>query len=428
MRYPPPGYYKDLVFPTRFLIPIRFNYSFAISCDVESNPEALIVIQRKQGKAVHGHVIKYGINPDAHLWFSLVDFIDAEVKDGLSFYCDMRKDGEKPNGFTLATVLKDCSMRTEIGFGEQVHVEVIKIGFFVDIFVGSSLVDLYAKCSEMDFANGAFLSVPEWIMQHLGVHCLMGDVQTLVNWGEKPSLCILRSSKLVLSLTNIKARQRKPRVILPNGHKGIRPNQFILASLVSAATDLGDQAYAESIHACICKYGFEYDNFTNNALLVMYMKLGSVQKGYISYRDLASWNALLSGFDDDATSHQGPRMFKQMLVEGFKPDMYTLLQHLRNFTCLSDVKLRKKDLLAWTAIISAYISSDEVYRAVNCFCQMQKEVLKPNEFALSSCLSGCSDLATQETRKQFHSWALKLGMARATHVASALVNMSKLTS
>lgn len=101
--------------------------------------------------------------------------------------------------------------------------------------------------------------------------------------------------------------------------------------------------------------------------------------------------------------------------------------------CLDDAgiifhRLCKKDLLAWTAIISAYISSDEVYRAVNCFCQMQKEGLKPNEFALSSCLSGCSDLATQETRKQFHSLALKLGMARATHVASALVNMSKLTS
>ncbi|KAF7143899.1 hypothetical protein RHSIM_Rhsim05G0025900 [Rhododendron simsii] len=216
MRYPPPGYYKDLVFPTRFLIPIRFNYSFAASCDVESNPEALIVIQRKQGKAVHGHVIKYGINPDAHLWFSSVDFIpsvgvcgsqvlddmpkrdvvswtaliaglitDGYSRDGLSFYCDMRKDGVKPDGFTLATVLKDCSMCTEIGFGEQVHVEVIKIGFLVDISVGSSLVDLYAKCSEMEFANGAFLSMPEWIMQYLGVHCLMG----MLGWVKEKKRC-----------------------------------------------------------------------------------------------------------------------------------------------------------------------------------------------------------------------------------------------
>lgn len=64
-------------------------------------------------------------------------------------------------------------MCTEIGFGEQVHVEVIKIGFLGDIFVESSLVDLYAKCGEM-VANRVFLSMPEWIMQYLGVHCLMG--------------------------------------------------------------------------------------------------------------------------------------------------------------------------------------------------------------------------------------------------------------
>ncbi|KAG5547257.1 hypothetical protein RHGRI_013059 [Rhododendron griersonianum] len=344
MRYPPPGYYKVLVFATRFLIPIRINYSVAASCDEESNPEAPIVIER--------NVVSLGLITDGY------------SRDGLSFDCDMRRWWEAEWVYLGYCLERRCSNSGKLRETQSMHSTLIKVGVELDQY----------------------------------------------------------------------ARRRKPQSFLPNGHKGIRPNQFILASLVSAATDLGDQAYGESIHACICKYGFEYDNFTNNALLVMYMKLGSVQKGCISYRDLASWNALLSGFDDDVTSHQGPRMFKQMLVEGFKPDMYTLLQHLRNFTCLSDVKfgkqvyahnvkLRKKDLLAWTAIISAYISSDEVYRAVNCFCQMQKEGLKPNEFALSSCLSGCSDLAIQETRKQFDSLALKLGKARATHVASALVNM-----
>lgn len=32
---------------------------------------------------------------------------------------------------------------------------------------------------------------------------------------------------------------------------------------------------------------------------------------------------LSSGFDDEVTGYQGPRIFKQMLVEGLKPDMNT---------------------------------------------------------------------------------------------------------
>lgn len=69
-----------------------------------------------------------------------------------------------------------------------------------------------------------------------------------------------------------------------------------------------------------CLYMQVWFDLTNNAFILMDMKLGSVQKGClvfdtINYHDLASCNAPLSGFDDDVTSDQGPRMFKQMLVK-----------------------------------------------------------------------------------------------------------------
>lgn len=49
-----------------------------------------------------------------------------------------------------------------------------------------------------------------------------------------------------------------------------------------------------------------------------------------------------SGFDDDVTGYQGPRIFKQMLVEGLKPDMYTFCSIARNVACLSNVKIGKQ--------------------------------------------------------------------------------------
>ncbi|GFY98435.1 tetratricopeptide repeat (TPR)-like superfamily protein [Actinidia rufa] len=533
----------------------------------------------KEGKAIHGHVIKNGTDPDDHLWNCLANFYakcgshqfarkvfeemperdvvswtsliaglidDGYERDGLRLFCDMHKDGLRPNGCTLATSLKGCSMCLDIDLGEQILGEVIKIGFLDDLFVGSSLVDLYAKCGEMELANRAFLSIPEWNVVSwsalLSGYAQSGEGEevlklfsTMTEFEMKFSCFTLatvlkgcsKSGKLreaqalhsmaikvgcevqeyvSCSLLNIYSnlgqsddalkvfgRIKDPNIVAWSEmidclnqqglskeaaelfglmrHKGIKPNQFTLTRLVSAATDLCDQHYGESIHACIVKYGFESDNYINNALTVMYMKLGSVRKGWLVFetiidRDLASWNALFSGVDNDETCGKKMRIFKQILADGLKPDIYTFCSVLRHFTCLSDVKfgeqvhahivkgglsgnnyvgtalinmyannrrlagagiifnrLQKKDLLTWTVIIAGYVQNDEGDKAIECFSQMQQEGLKPNEFTLSSCLSACSNLATLETGRQFHSLALKFGISGSTYVASALVDM-----
>ncbi|KAL6974520.1 hypothetical protein U1Q18_028705 [Sarracenia purpurea var. burkii] len=508
MRHPPPCF-RVLVFPTRILVSTRQNSSVGALCVVESIVEASLQLQENfhnfpkdlssqssstlsgpsklcsadsremiekdvvmlgeeesefivrkgklrrysstlhicalerflnEGKAVHGQLIKSGIDPDSYSWNSLANFYakcgshrcarqvlhempkrdvvtwtaliaglidDGYNRDGGLLFSDMRNDGVRPNGFTLTTAFKGCSMCLDIDFGEQLHTEIIKIGFFSDIFVGSCLVDFYAKCGEMKLANRVLLSMLGW---------------NLVSWSA-----------------------------LLNGH-----------------TQIGE---GEEILKMFFKSGFESDKFINNALVVMYMKLGSVQEGWLLFdtiidRDLASWNALLSGYDNDETCDQGPRIFKQMLVEGFKPDMYTFCSILRHSICLSNVKFgkqvhahsvksglsgdssigtalinmysnnrcledvgiifhrfHKKDLLTWTVIIASYVQNDESDKAVKCFSQMQHEGLKPNEFTLSSCLSGCSNLANLDTGRQFHSLAVKLGMSKDTYAASALVDM-----
>ena len=117
-------------------------------------------------------------------------------------------------------------------------------------------------------------------------------------------------------------------------HTRIRLNQFIFASLISAAASLGDNHYGESIHACVCKYGFKSDILISNAFVTMYMKTQSVENGWQFFKammieNLASRNNLLSGFCDTETCDQGPRIFIQLLVEGFEPNMYTFISILK---------------------------------------------------------------------------------------------------
>lgn len=532
-----------------------------------------------EGKAVHGQVIKNGMDPDLDFWDLLVslyvkcgslqcarqvldemperDVVSWTVlikglvdegfsRDGVRLYGEMRKDGIRSEGETLVSVLKACLVCLELEFGLQLHAEVIKMGFFSNFLVGSAFVEIYSKCGLMELASMSFFyiskkSVVSWNALIDG-YALMGDWEEILKLfceirelelkhGKFTLLTVLKSCAHLGNLRGGKAvhaqaikfgseldkylscyllnmyskcefpeyalkvfqRIRSPKIVAWSAmihclhqqgqsqeaaemfclmrHSGVSPNEFTLASLISASTSLGYWKYSESIHACAYKYGFQSDNFISNALVTMYMKTGFVNNGWkvfnaMSIRDTASLNALLSGFHDNRASHLGPKIFREMLVIGLEPDICTFISILKSCSnildvgfgkqvhahiikddlssnghvgtalldmyakcrCLEDAdvilnELTERDLLTWTAIISNYAQSNQGQKAIKCFSQMQQEGLKPNEFTFSSCLSGCSSLVLLECGRQLHSLTIKSGLSCNTYVATALVDM-----
>ncbi|XWS09755.1 hypothetical protein CRYUN_Cryun39dG0016500 [Craigia yunnanensis] len=530
-------------------------------------------------KVIHGKIIENGFEPDLHLWNSLVNvyakcgsfgyackvldriperdvvswtaLFSGLVNEGygsdvLGLYCFMKKDGILPNGHCLVTALKACSLSLELFFGTLLHGEGVKVGVLLDVFVGSSLVDLYAKCGEMKLAERVFVymdkkNVVSWNAL-LNGYALKGDAGkvldlfqgmteselrcskfTLSNvlkscaylgnltWGliahslviktgcehdEFVGCCLLDMySKCGLAEDALKAfkRVQEPNIVAWSAMidclneqgqiqeaanmfclmrcKGISPNQHTFASIAGAATNLGDRFYCEGIHACILKYGFESENFLSNALIAMYMKIRSVQNGWQVFKEMSSWNsdswnALLSGPHDDKTCDQGPSIFHKMLAEGFRPDICTFTSILRSCSSLLNLKfgqqvhahiikndlndnnivgtslidlyaksrfledaellfsqLIEKDIFSWTALIAGYAQTDRLEKAIKCFNQMQRQVVKPNEFTLATCLSSCSKMATLENGQLLHSMAIKAGHFSDLFVSCTIVDM-----
>ncbi|KAM6599715.1 hypothetical protein CsatA_019324 [Cannabis sativa] len=531
------------------------------------------------GKAIHGQVIKYGMDPDSHVWISLVNVyakcgdrvyarqVFAEMPerdvvswtaliqgsvaegygiDGVLLLSEMKKDGIRPNEFTLATGLKACSLCLELDFGKQLHSESLKAGYFSDLFVGSSLVDLYTKCGAMELADSVFFCMPEqnavsWnallsgyaekgdSQEVLKLFCRMRQLKNVLNnyilsavlrgctnGGNLRQGQVLHSlalkvgcefdeflgcnlvymySKCGLATDALKVfvRIKNPDIVACSamitcfGQQkqwqeaahlfrlmrciGILGNHFSFSSILSSATDMGDLQYGESIHACVWKSAFQYDLTVSNALITMYAKIGCVQDAIRVFEaikdcDLVSWNALLSGFHDYENCNLGPRMFRQMLVEGFKPNMYTFISILRSCSSLLDVGLGKqihalsiknslhdnvfigtalidmyaktrclkdanlafsrlpnRDLLTWTTIITGYAQTGQAENAVSLLNQMRREGVRPNGFTLASCLNSCARIATLEHGLQLHSLAFKDGHTDDCFVNSALVDM-----
>ncbi|KAB1209471.1 hypothetical protein CJ030_MR6G018854 [Morella rubra] len=366
-------------------------------------------------------------------------------KEALKLFCRMRESEMKFNKFTLSTILKGCAASGNLREGQAVHSVAIKMGYELDEFLGCSLVDMYSKCGLAYDALKAFQQIKD---------------PDVVAW-----------SAMITCMDQQGHSQEAAELFWLMRHAGVPPNQFSFASLVSAATDLEYLEYGESLHACICKYGFETEMSVSKALITMYMKNRCPQSGALVFEamtdhDLVSWNALLSGCHGYESSDLGQRIFYQMLEEGFMPNIYTYISVLRSCSSLSDIgfgrqvhaliikasldgndfvgitledmyakskcledadvvfnRLINRDLFAWTVSITGNAQNDRAEKAIKCFSLMQQEGVKPNEFTLSGCLGGCSHIAALETGQQLHYMAIKAGQFGDVFVSSALVDM-----
>ncbi|CAM8958057.1 unnamed protein product [Rhodiola kirilowii] len=71
----------------------------------------------------------------------------------------MMHAGFTPNLYTYSSVLSFCGDVPALQWGRQTHCCIIKPGFDSDVVVGSSLIDMYAKCGRLDAARRIFDSL-----------------------------------------------------------------------------------------------------------------------------------------------------------------------------------------------------------------------------------------------------------------------------
>ncbi|GAV71068.1 PPR domain-containing protein/PPR_2 domain-containing protein/PPR_3 domain-containing protein, partial [Cephalotus follicularis] len=76
-------------------------------------------------------------------------------------YVDMQCLNFRPNISTFASVIGACSVLSAFEVGQQVQSQLMKTDFFLDIKMGSALLDMYAKCGRIEDARKVFDHMPE---------------------------------------------------------------------------------------------------------------------------------------------------------------------------------------------------------------------------------------------------------------------------
>ncbi|KAL4198054.1 hypothetical protein AMTRI_Chr03g138300 [Amborella trichopoda] len=284
---------------------------------------------------IHVEALKRGLNSDGFVGSSLIDgysklreigearqaFADISKVDLVSWNvminayiensCDeeaietfsqMRREGLKPDGFTLTSILGAFSEGHEVG--DQLHGCLIKEGLAFKTPVVNALLTMYSKSKKMGSSSKLFARM---------------QAPNLISW-----------TAMISGFAQNDLNHEAVRFYQGMQREGMRENQFTLASVLPAYGGLATLQQSQQVHARILKLGFVSDVLVANALIDSYSKCGSLLEAHLlfqtlNYRDVVSFTVMIGAFSQHGKSKEALSLFKRMEREGMRPDEITFL-------------------------------------------------------------------------------------------------------
>lgn len=231
----------------------------------------------------------------------------------LKLFSRMQSEGILPNEFTFVGVLNACSDVATLSEGKQIHAYLVKLGFELQMYIKSALVDMYAKCSNVEDARKGFDQLNNACESDtvLWTTIIGGYVK---NGQEEEALDLF-------------VRMQK---------RGILPNNLTIATVLRACSSLAALEQGKQIHGLALKYGFGLGIPLGSALSTMYAKSGDLEDCSLVFRrmpqrDVIAWNSVISGFSQNGCGMEALDLFEEMKQEGTEPDSVTFINLL--FAC-----------------------------------------------------------------------------------------------
>eukprot|EP01018_Ginkgo_biloba_P032702 Gb_11925 [translate_table: standard] len=451
--------------------PDDFTFTFALKACA-----GLSALQ--EGKDIHYHIIKNGIELNVFLGAALIDMyakcesiedalhvfdkmsardvvswnamISGYVQNGhaneaLAVFHQMQLADVKPNSVTIVCVLPACAQLAALKQGEQIQNYIIKSEFESDISVRTALIDMYAKCGDIQIARKLFdktlkRNVVSWNAM------ITGYAQ---NGYFNEALNLFRQMHLA----------------------GVQYNRVTLLCVLPACAHLVALHKGMEIHENIVKSGFESDISVGNALIDMYANCGSIEIAQKLFdrmhkKDVVSWNTMIAGYSQNGHGKETWALLNQMQLAGIKPNSVTVVSvlsicaHLAslqkgkeihdyiirsglesdmfvgnaligmyaNCDCIEAAhqlfdNMSERDVISWNAMIAGYARNGHCNEAFALFDQMQRANTKPNSFTMVSVLPACAHGTDLKQGMSVHNYIVKNGFESDASVGTALIDM-----
>ncbi|CBI24229.3 unnamed protein product, partial [Vitis vinifera] len=220
--------------------------------------------------------------------------LKGDSKSCIELFRRMDEEGIRPTLTTLSSILMACSRSVNLQLGKFIHGYIIRNRVEADIFVNSSLIDLYFKCGNIGSAENVFQNMPK---------------TNVVSWNVMISGYVKVGSYL------------EALVIFTDMRKaGVKPDAITFTSVLPACSQLAVLEKGKEIHNFIIESKLEI-----NEVLFEKMQQSDAKP------DKVTFLAILSACSHAGLVDEGCYYFNQMIAEyGFKPAV-------EHYSCLIDL-------------------------------------------------------------------------------------------
>ncbi|XP_009587245.1 pentatricopeptide repeat-containing protein At4g33170-like [Nicotiana tomentosiformis] len=343
----------------------------------------------------------------------------------------------------LGSLLHHCSKTKAFRYGLSLHAAAIKSGLRDDVVISNHILNMYAKCGNINFASQVFNEISE---------------RNLITWSAMIS-GYSQDGKHLMAI-NLYSQMT------------LEPNEFVLASALSSCSNLLALKLGRQIHAQSIKLGCSSISFVSNSLISMYMKNGqcgdalSVFARTPNLTDV-SYNAIIMGLVESSQREKAFEVYKCMCRQGLVPDCFTFVGLLGTCNSADDLgkgmqlhsqtmklkldgtafignvimimysninlldeaekvfrSIKEKDVISWNTLVAACSRCDDHSKALGVFREMLEYFDgRPDEFTYASVLSASAGMGSMQFGRQIHANIIRTSSSVDIVGGNALVNM-----
>ncbi|KAI3470626.1 hypothetical protein Pfo_027289 [Paulownia fortunei] len=293
-----------------------------------------------QGKSCHAQIIHFGLQADtltSNMLINLyskcgvVDYshkvfdemrvrtvvswntmIGAYTQNGngegaLKLFVRMLREGSDFSEFALSSVLCACASKILAFESKQLHTFAVKASMESNAFVGTALLDVYAKCHFVEDAFRVFEYMPE---------------KSDVTW-----------SSMMAGFVQNDLYEEALSLFVRAQRTDVETNMFIISSVLSACAALAALIEGKQVHAVVYKTGFGANEYIASSLVDVYAKCGSIKQSHAVFSDAEEknvilWNTMISGFARHARPLEAMILFEKMQQMFLYPNEVTYVSLL----------------------------------------------------------------------------------------------------